>query len=103
MMPSATTDDSSRSTTLASTGPTGARTRGKYTFVIRFALPTRLAEPSVTELAKKTQMTDPVSVSGAYACPGVYTCATLLKKSVNTIMYITGCRIAQVTPRNVCL
>ena len=51
------------------TGATGTRIRGKYTFVISGAFPTRLFAPSATELAKKSQITEPESASSAYGFP----------------------------------
>ena len=67
------------------------------------ALPTRLFEESVTEFAKKSQITEPVIVSAGYFWPGVYRPARRPKNSVKTIMYMIGCKTAQKTPRNVCL
>ena len=61
-----TSVERNRSTSAASTGAIGASSRGNHTLVRSDALPTRLPDASVTELAKKSQITDPESVSSAY-------------------------------------
>ena len=84
-------------------GASGASRRGKYTFVSSDALPTRLPAASVTELAKKSQITDPESASSAYGAPPSTRPRKRPKKSVKTTMYMTGWSTAQTTPSSVCL
>ena len=67
------------------------------------ALETRLFEDVVRPLAKKVHGVRAVSANKEYGMPSDGIFASLPKKIVKINMVNSGCRIAQVTPRAVCL
>ena len=85
------------------TAAIGIASRGKYTFVIRFAFDTRLFEEVVSPLAKKVHGVRAVSAKAEYGMPSDGIFASLPKKTVKIAIVKSGCRMAQVTPSAVCL
>src|SRR5438552_15557358 len=75
-----------------STVAVGTISRGKYTFVIRFALPTRLFDDCVSAFEKKVHGTSAASVNSGYGTPSDGTCARRPKNTLNTSIVRNGWR-----------
>ena len=93
-----------KSTKATITAAIGTISRGKYTLLIRLALPIRLFEASATAVAKKLHGSMPAKTMSAYgAVPSDGSLANLPKTTVNTTIVRNGRMIAQAAPITVCL
>src|SRR5687768_12184967 len=101
--PNSSGNVSAKSTSPASTVASGSVRRGKYTFVMRCALPTRLFDAIVRPVAKNVHGTSAAYANREYGTPSDGTRASRPKNSVNTSIVSSGCSTAQATPRTVCL
>src|SRR5688572_63889 len=80
----------------------GITSRGKYTFVTRLALVTRLVLLVLTAFEKKVHGRIPAYAKMAYGSPSDGTRATRPKTSVKITIVSAGCRTAHSTPSTVC-
>jgi hypothetical protein len=81
----------------------GTTRRGKYTFVIRCWLETRLLEDSFSAKANNCHGSRPVNANTGYGTPSDGIFASRPKKTLNTTIVRTGCKTAQAAPSAVCL
>ena len=81
----------------------GIANRGKYTFVSRLALCTKLLEAWVSPFEKNIQGTSAVNAKSGYGTPSDGTFANRPKNSAKTAMVMIGWMIAQIAPSAVCL
>src|SRR5262245_1164322 len=93
-----------KSTKATPTAAIGTMRRGKYTLLIRLALPTTLLDASANALEKKVQGSIPAKTMMAYgAVPSDGRLANLLKMAVKTTMVKKGRMTAHAAPITVCL
>src|SRR5215204_3331531 len=93
-----------KSTNATPTAATGTISRGKYTLLIRLALPTRLLDESVSAPEKKVHGSMPANTMIAYgAVPSEGKLANLPKMMVKTTMVKSGRITAHAVPITVCL
>src|SRR3990167_9763014 len=102
-MPINTRKATQKSTSPPATEDIGIINRGKYTFVIRLLLLTRLLLELVTPLAKSCHGKSAAYENMGYGTPSDGIFARLPKKIVKTTIVKRGCRIAHSTPKAVCL
>src|SRR5262245_7760369 len=98
-----TANDTAKSTSVASTAAIGTMIRGKYTFVIRLPLPTRLLAEPVNADANSCHGSSPASANTGYGTPSDGKRARRPKTTVNTTIVASGCSQAHNTPNVVCL
>src|SRR4029077_5343377 len=85
-----------KSTNATITAAIGTIRRGKYTLLIRLALPIRLLEASATAVAKKLHGSIPAKTISAYgAVPSDGSWASLPKTTVKMIIVRNGRMMAQ--------
>src|ERR1039457_986211 len=77
--------------------------RGKYTRVMRCALPTKLCADVPTELAKNVHGNNPAKTNTGYGRPSDGIWANLWNRRVKISIFSSGCNIAQDAPSAVCL
>src|SRR5262249_51566274 len=93
-----------KSTKATITAAIGTINRGKYTLLMRWALPMRLFEASPSAVAKKLQGSRPANTISAYGvAPSEGSPANLPKMTVNTTVVRNGRMNAQAAPITVCL
>ena len=81
--------------------PTGMTSRGKYTFLMRFAdAHEAAATTGRCRAAKRVQGRSPVKEKSGYGSPSEPTLASRPKKIVKTIIVSSGWRTAHATPSN---
>src|SRR4030042_4731056 len=98
-----TTNAMEKSTTFPRTLEIGTTKRGKNTFLINAALPTRLLEDVVTLLATKAHGTNAAKLKISYGTPFDGILASRPKKSVKTTIFMNGWMTAHEAPSTVCL
>src|ERR1041385_4155967 len=103
MSPNSTQKEIPKSTSPASTDEIGTTSRGKYTFLIRFWLPTRLFADSLSAYANSCHGSSAVYANTGYGTPSDGTFASRPKNTLNTTIVKNGCRIAHAAPSAVCL
>ena len=88
---------------LESTAAIGIASRGKYTFLSRLALPTRLSADCARPVAKNVQGTSAAKAKSGYGTPSDGIFASLPKNRLKMSIVKTGCMIAHAAPSAVCL
>src|SRR5215470_15673682 len=102
-MASSTAKAITKSTTPDSTVAMGMIRRGKYTLVIKLALPTKLFDDWARPLAKNIHGTNAAYVKIGYGTPSDGIFPSLPKKMLNTTIVKNGWMIDQAAPSAVCL
>src|SRR6476619_6488007 len=80
----------------------GMTSRGKYTLVTRFSLPTRLEPELLVALANSVQGTNPTNANTGYGTPPVGTLAILLNSNVKIAISASGWMSAHAAPSSAC-
>src|SRR5687767_7244790 len=102
-MKRSTTKARVKSTTPDITLEIGMASRGKNTFLMRFALPTRLSADCARLLAKNVQGTSAAYAKIGYGTPSDGIRASRPKNRLNTTMVKKGWIMAHAAPSAVCL